>query len=403
MEPGNKEFLIIPDLREDERTRAFDYVQGSPHWRFYWGVPLITKAGIPIGALCILDNKVRHDVTAEQRHFCRTMASVMMEHLETLREVTERKKGMRLSQGLNAFVQGKTTIDAEPDSKLELETLLHKYHSLGPVTTVANSGVTSPIADAESYNQPHIDRAGPSLESIGSVQRSRSLSTTSDVESVSELATPKGWTTTDDSYSHQPDHSIEAERVKVFQRAAALLQQSLDIKEHGGVVFLDTSLGFVSYDQDLETLPASPDGSAANTLHTPAGLPRYDKSSTRISSTYEISRGSGNHERAAEVLSLSRERSSESDDSPMNSYNLYKPVSEQLIQQLLMHYPKGHLWSFDDVAGSFSSDSDSSHPLHDKSVKSGESKRGSKMSETAQLQRAFVGGIPSMLFLTAVY
>ena len=250
MDPDNDEFLIIPDLREDERTKDFDYVQHQPLWRFYWGAPLITKAGIPIGALCILDDNVRYTVTPEQKAFCRTMTSIIMEHLETLREVAERKKGTRMSKGLNAFVEGRTTVDAaEADEKLEFDMLLHRYHSLGPTTTprsvtsdsitspatphsAISSHVASPAAEPEAENEPNIARQHSNSH------MSRSRSSTSE-DSQSECSTPKTVTAAvNDGY--QLDESIEAERSKVFQRAATILRQSLDLNDHGGVIFLDT-------------------------------------------------------------------------------------------------------------------------------------------------------------------
>ena len=93
------------------------------------------------------------------------------------------------------------------------------------------------------------------------------------------------------------------------------------------------------------------------------------------------------------MLSLSHERSSETDDSHASTWGFYRPLSEQTVQHLLTQYPKGHLWTFDDLAGNLSSDSDSPNSLRDKPAKPGEPRRRSRMSEAAQLQQAFIGGI----------
>ena len=100
------------------------------------------------------------------------------------------------------------------------------------------------------------------------------------------------------------------------------------------------------------------------------------------------------------MLSLSYDRSSEADESQDSTWGLYKPLSEQTVQYLLRQYSKGHLWTFDDLARNLSSDSDSQNSLRDNPGKSG---RGSKMSEAAQLQHAFVGGtgiLPMLSFST---
>ena len=165
-------------------------------------------------------------------------------------------------KGLNAFVEGRSTMDAlEAEEKLEFDMLLHRYHSLGPTTTphsasishlvnpaspqiVTKSHDTSPAAP-HSVRSPYIMESHandePHFAQNNSVSRmSTSVSLTSE-DSLSGYTAPQGDPTAiDEDHSHKLDQSIEAERTKVFQRAATLLRQSLDLKDHGGVLFLDT-------------------------------------------------------------------------------------------------------------------------------------------------------------------
>ncbi|MBC7807422.1 MAG: EAL domain-containing protein [Akkermansiaceae bacterium] len=53
------EMVVIPDLRGNEKFAANPYVAGAPNLRFYAGVPLVADSGHVIGALCVLDEKVR--------------------------------------------------------------------------------------------------------------------------------------------------------------------------------------------------------------------------------------------------------------------------------------------------------------------------------------------------------
>jgi PAS domain S-box-containing protein len=54
-----EEILIIEDARKDIRFKDNPLVTGNPNIVFYAGVPLITNEGIPLGTLCIIDDKPR--------------------------------------------------------------------------------------------------------------------------------------------------------------------------------------------------------------------------------------------------------------------------------------------------------------------------------------------------------
>ena len=70
--------LEVPDLSADERFRHISYVAGSPYFRYYAGVPLVTRKGYNIGALCIMDHQVRYiqeDDAAMLLSFARSIVS----------------------------------------------------------------------------------------------------------------------------------------------------------------------------------------------------------------------------------------------------------------------------------------------------------------------------------------
>ncbi|WP_165927163.1 GAF domain-containing protein [Sphingomonas sp. BK235] len=56
--PG--EPMIVPDARHDRRFADNPFVVAAPFIRFYAGIPLVDRAGYPIGALCVIDDKL-HD------------------------------------------------------------------------------------------------------------------------------------------------------------------------------------------------------------------------------------------------------------------------------------------------------------------------------------------------------
>lgn len=98
---------IVTDLSAHPEFCQLPFVTGDPYFKFYAGTPLTTKKGINIGSLFILDDVVRPPLTLDQEIFLGEMARVVMKHMELARESEERKKVMRLSMGMNAFVEGK--------------------------------------------------------------------------------------------------------------------------------------------------------------------------------------------------------------------------------------------------------------------------------------------------------
>lgn len=101
----------IEDLQEIHRYSDLALVTSSPHFRFYAGVPTTTKRQLHIGTLFVLDTKPQPLLTRNQEQFLRTVSHLIMNHLEIRTEAESRKKLMRMSAGLNAFVEGKSRVN----------------------------------------------------------------------------------------------------------------------------------------------------------------------------------------------------------------------------------------------------------------------------------------------------
>ncbi|KAL9579155.1 MAG: hypothetical protein Q9212_005272 [Teloschistes hypoglaucus] len=108
--PGTYPCFTVPDLTQDERFSQLSIVTGAPHFRFYAGTPLTTSNGVNIGSFFIFDDKFRSGLTPNEETYFGSVAATIMANLELAREAEERDKVLRMSRGLNAFVEGKDSV-----------------------------------------------------------------------------------------------------------------------------------------------------------------------------------------------------------------------------------------------------------------------------------------------------
>lgn len=101
--------LEVEDLKGDERFSHFPGICTAPFYRYYAGVPLVTKRGYNIGVLCIVDDKVRrldkddyHTLLAFARSIV-TQLEIRLQNLE-LRNRNDIQK--RISCALSHDIRG---------------------------------------------------------------------------------------------------------------------------------------------------------------------------------------------------------------------------------------------------------------------------------------------------------
>jgi len=73
--------LIVNDAHSDPRFAASPLVTGDPHIRFYIGVPLRSRDGHNVGALCTMDTRVR-ELSPEQVAVLEDLAQLIVDELE---------------------------------------------------------------------------------------------------------------------------------------------------------------------------------------------------------------------------------------------------------------------------------------------------------------------------------
>jgi PAS domain S-box-containing protein len=84
--------FVIADTRLDPRTNCNPLVTGAPYLRFYAGALLETRDGLPLGTLCVLDDKPRpQGLTPKQAFALQALAGQVMAQIE-LRRVLEAQR-----------------------------------------------------------------------------------------------------------------------------------------------------------------------------------------------------------------------------------------------------------------------------------------------------------------------
>lgn len=73
--------LVVEDARVDPRFAGNPMVLGSPHIRFYAGMPLTIRSGHRIGTLCVLDHEPRR-LDPERRRLLGDLAAMVVDALE---------------------------------------------------------------------------------------------------------------------------------------------------------------------------------------------------------------------------------------------------------------------------------------------------------------------------------
>lgn len=79
------DLMIVQDASADPRFWDNPLVTGEPGIRFYAGVPLVSEQGVPLGALCVIDQRARNGLSALQREGLAVLAANVMALLSARR------------------------------------------------------------------------------------------------------------------------------------------------------------------------------------------------------------------------------------------------------------------------------------------------------------------------------
>lgn len=88
----SNDLFVVPDTHEDDRFVRNPIVTGGLKIRFYAGAPLITREGLRIGALCVIDTVPRHDFSPADRRILIRLATIVAERLKGRRATVLRSR-----------------------------------------------------------------------------------------------------------------------------------------------------------------------------------------------------------------------------------------------------------------------------------------------------------------------
>jgi len=338
--PDSYGIFAVSDLSKDPKFRNLPYVAGGPHFRYYAGTPLLSKLGIPIGSVFVIDTRPHPPPTATETEFLGVMARNVMEYLEMKRGSDLRQRNETMSGGLAALVEGKSTI----------------FPMLSDETPISLPEVAKSFAEeAGSLNLSLADRIiGSPLENS-----KRSLINVSQIDKSSggegppsQIRTPLK--TEDQEMTHD----------QIFSRASNLLRESLDADY---TVFFDINVAVTAghaAENGIDDLTATRDKPKSNnsslqdsTTEVPSFYTTGNTAFPRRDSAFgNIGTREHNQQPLAQLLSFSTLKSSSlKGDDPARDYGFRAPEARPL-RKLLKRYPSGRIWVFNEDGAESSSE-----------------------------------------------
>jgi hypothetical protein len=432
-------------LGQDERFNTLPFVAGDPFLKFYAGVPLITKRGIPIGSLFVVDDRAGLPLSREKIHFMGTMAVTIMKHMEMAREVEEHRRGMKMSRGLASFVEGRAEL-AEADMEAEdnegtriagqfEEPSITRTKSKGTNSIASTIGSVASMERKErEYSAALLHTEEAIMESQAHTPQTETTSTRPEFEPVSQPTSFGGTSVsvsspndTQDRLTPAGDDASETSSLRLlFSRAANLIREAFEVD--GGAVFYDAqtgfssnagkqdpSSGFVREDSQADSLAES---SRASGDDQPSSGEQISDEETKINSPTSpaqssppglgegmFSRSTKDSGKTVEILGFSTADASSIHGDALPGPESFTPFEETSLHTLLRRYSRGKLWTFDSDGAVSSSSEDETYKRSNRDLdqRRNESHRRKVRSQKAKSDARFLAkhfpGVRQLLFV----
>jgi PAS domain S-box-containing protein len=145
--------MEVPDATRDMRFADNPLVTGPPHIRFYAGAPLISREGVPLGAICVIDDAPRGGLTAFQTRGLQILAATAMSRLDARRVAREQRETAEETRAalIDSEIRFRTLADTMP--QMVWSTLPDGYHDYYNARWYEFTGAPAGTTDGEGWNE----------------------------------------------------------------------------------------------------------------------------------------------------------------------------------------------------------------------------------------------------------
>lgn len=365
--------LTITSMRYDNRSKNISSVCGSPHLSFLAGAPLLTRTGVAIGALFVVD-QARDSFNTKEKDLLITTAARCTDQLKAAREIEHQDRWQRVSEQLSEFVRSRAARNQEleePPSLARTEQQQRRQNEVDEVKNLALRNNKDP-APAQEVEIPEATyQHGPENERLmdEEMERDERLKEDDNKQDAKTQAALAG------NDMKRSKGSGESTYRKVFRRAAQCLIDALDVD---GVLFSNGLVGHHGaihaapeledeLERDIRQRPGAAsypeenvgtDKSRPRNGHLPENTPQEVKDAsddgvnTRRFDSAEYVRGV-KVERPAQIIGMaSRDDHLIPESSRINKYTVgLTRIDECHLQLLMDKYPMGVVWYVDKETG----------------------------------------------------
>ncbi len=144
--------MQVADATQDRRFADNSLVTGAPNIRFYAGAPLVSREGVPLGAVCVIDDTPREGLTPFQTRGLEILAASALSRLEARRASRERRTTEAETQAAlaDSDLRFRTLADTMP--QMVWSTLPDGYHDYYNARWYEFTGVPEGSTDGEEWN-----------------------------------------------------------------------------------------------------------------------------------------------------------------------------------------------------------------------------------------------------------